>query len=243
MPEFEIRREVELPASPEDVWEAVATGPGNAAWLFPADIPGGEGATTADGSKITAWDPPHHFAVRAEGDGWFNALEFIIEARDGGTAVLRYVHSGIIVDDWDSQYDAVNQHTDFYLHTLGQYLAHFKGRRAQYIGDVPGGIAGPDASARPDGFDRVRAALGLAANGAEGAAVTIAPPGLDPVSGVVDYAQPNFLGIRTDDALVRLFGRNAFGGPVGLAVHHFGNGVDPAAQRTGWEAWLGEVFA
>jgi hypothetical protein len=61
-------------------------------------------------------------------DGTFNALDYAIEARDGGTAHLRYVHSGILADEWEDQYDAIGGHTDFYLHTLGQYLAHFNGR-------------------------------------------------------------------------------------------------------------------
>ena len=45
-----------------------------------------------------------------QGD-WFNALEFVIEGREGGTSLLRYAHSGIFVDNWDTQYDAVQQHT------------------------------------------------------------------------------------------------------------------------------------
>ena len=31
-------------------------------------------------------------------------------------------HSGILADEWEDQYDAIGAHTDFYLHTLGQYL-------------------------------------------------------------------------------------------------------------------------
>ena len=116
--EFECRREVLLAATPEEVWDAVATSEGNAAWLFPNDI-------DADAAK--AWEPPAHLHVRHERGDWFNALEFTIEAREGGTTLMRYMHSGIFVDDWDTQYDGVSQHTDFYLHTLGEYLRHFAG--------------------------------------------------------------------------------------------------------------------
>ena len=45
----------------------------------------------------TAWDPPDQFAVRQEQGDWFNALEFVIEGRGGGTSALRYVHCGIFV--------------------------------------------------------------------------------------------------------------------------------------------------
>lgn len=238
--EFECRREVELDAAPEEVWEAVATAAGNAAWLFPNELPPADGSTDANGSRITADDRPHRFAVRTEQGDWFNALEFELEARAGGRTLLRYAHSGIFQDDWDTQYDAVQAHTDFYLHTLNEYLRHFAGRRATYIGDVPGGIAAPDASAAPDGFDRFKEALGVAA-ASEGDRVELSHDGLGPMTGVVDYARGPFLGIRTEDALIRCFGRNAFGGPVAVVVHAFGD-VDAEAVERGWRDWLASVY-
>ncbi len=205
---FDFRREVALPAAPEEVWDAVATAAGNAAWLFPNEI-------DPDGPATTAWDPPRRFAVRQEGADWFNAVEYVIEGREGGTTLLRYSHSGIFVEDWDNQYDAAEAHTDFYLHTLSEYLQHFNGRAATYIGDVPGGIQGPAASRTPDGFRRLQRALGLSAQTGEGDSVRLTPKGLEPIDGVIDYLRPNFIGVRTAGALYRFFGRNAFGGPVG----------------------------
>jgi hypothetical protein len=73
----------------------------------------------------------------------------------------------------------------------------------------------------------------------EGDTVTIAPEG---VEGVVDYRRGNFLGIRTDAALYRFFGRNAFGGPVGMSIHDFGNGADATAAERKWSAWLAETY-
>lgn len=235
-PEFECSREVVLPASPEQVWEAVATTAGNAAWLFPNDI-------EPDGAGAAAWDPPRHFAVRMESGAWFNALEFVIEGRGGGTSLLRYVHSGIFVDNWDTQYDALGQHTDFYLHTLGEYLEHFNGRTVTYIGEVPQGIQGPPASATPDGFRRLQQALGVGPRVGEGASVRLSPPGLEPVDGVIDYLRPNFMGVRTTDALYCFFGRNAFGGPVAMSIHLFADGVDLEKTKHAWQDWLTTVFA
>jgi uncharacterized protein YndB with AHSA1/START domain len=229
--EFEVRREVELPATPEQVWEAVSTEPGLASWLFPERV--GEG--------IRTWDPPHHLVVREEGEGgWFNALEYTIEGRAGG-ATLRYVHSGIFDDEgWDDQYDAVSQHTDFYLHTLGQYLGHFAPRTATYVGDVPGGISAPQASMQPDGFDRLRRALGLERS-SEGDQVNLDLGGAGRVDGVLDYARGNFLGVRTGDGLYRFFGRNAFGGPVGLTLHDFSGG-DAERRKQALQAWLDSIY-
>jgi uncharacterized protein YndB with AHSA1/START domain len=235
-PEFECNREVVLPATPEQVWEAVATTAGNAAWLFPNEI-------DPDGAAIVAWDPPHRFAVRHEQGEWFNALEYVIEGREGGESVLRYAHSGIFVEDWDKQYDAVQQHTDFYLHTLAEYLEHFDGRAATYVGDVPGGIQGPPSSAAPDGFEHLQQALGLDPQAGVGDAVRLDPEGLPPVDGVVDYRQPNFIGVRTSDALYRFFGRNAFGSPVGMSIHSFVEGVDAEQTKREWQGWLERALA
>lgn len=232
--EFECRREVILPATPEAVWEAVTTSEGNAAWLFPNDV---------DGAGATTWDPPHHFAVRMEQGDWFNALEFVIEARHGGTSLMRYIHSGIFVDDWDTQYDAVGQHTDFYLHTLGEYLEHFKGRPATYVGEAPQGIQGPASSAAPDGFTRLQRALGVDEQTHEGDRVRLTPQGLDPIDGIIDYRRPNFIGIRTADALYRFFGRNAFGSPVGMSIHSFASGVDADKTSREWHQALATALA
>jgi hypothetical protein len=227
--QFEIRREVELPATPEEVWEAVATGPGTASWLFPEE-PGP--------NDLVESDRPHRYAVRTEGEGgYFNAIEFVIEAREGGTAVLRYVHSGVFEDEgWDDQFDAVDGHTEFYLHTLGQYLEHFAPKTASYIGGGPGGLQGPEASMTPDAFEKLKRELGASS---EGDRVSLPNGGGD---GVVDYATDKFLGVRTGDALYRFFGRNAFGGPVGMSIHHFGD-IDVDAASRDWSEWLNGVYS
>jgi uncharacterized protein YndB with AHSA1/START domain len=234
--EFECRREIILPGSPEEVWEAVATASGNAAWLFTNPI-------APDGSGATAWDPPHRFAVRTERGEWFNALEFVIEGRHGGTTLLRYMHSGIFVDDWDTQYDAVQQHTDFYLHTLGEYLEHFNPRPATYIGDAPAGIQGPRSSARADGFRRLKRALGVGAHAEEGDRFFPIAEAPEPIEGTIDYLRPNFVGVRTSDALYRFFGRNAFGAPVGMSIHVFRDDIDAEQTKASWHQWLHTALA
>ena len=115
---FEIIVDTELPGTPERVWEAVTTGtPG---WMFPTDE--WPAVRTVD-------EYPAHLVSRMDGpDGWFNQLEHVLEPLDGGRARLHYVHSGIFAENWDQQYDGASKHTEFYLHTLGQYLQYFDGR-------------------------------------------------------------------------------------------------------------------
>jgi len=235
---FEISREVVLEATPEQVFAAVTSG--TAGWMFPTDAdPGKEAAPGPGEPNVTTWHPPNHFAVRMDGeDGWFNALEYIIEARDGGTATLRYVHSGIFAADWDDQYDGVGKHTDFYLHSLGQYVRYFPGRSAAYIA-----LSGPVGSSAVEAFDTLKGAVGLNNASAVGDTVRIDVPGLDPVAAVVDYINPNFLGLRADDALYRFYGRNAFGGTVDAAHHLFAEDIDKAKTERAWRSWLDEVYA
>jgi hypothetical protein len=235
--EFEITRDVDLPAAPDDVWTAITEG--TAAWQFPiGDAPTGEGG------PIKTWNPPHRLTIRMESpDGTFNALDYAIEAREGGTAHLRYVHSGILADEWEDQYDAIGGHTDFYLHTLGQYLEHFNGRQVTYVGQASNGIDGPASAGTSDAMDTLRAALG--ASGAGVGDEVHAPLGdAGTLDGVIDYSTPEFLGVRAADGLYRFFGRNFYNGVVGMSAHMFvDGGVDAAASEAALKRWLDSVYA
>jgi uncharacterized protein YndB with AHSA1/START domain len=239
---FEVVREIDLPASPDDVWVAMTAD--TPAWQFPTGMEIPAGTTPPAGGPVQTWEPPHHFVVRMEApDGTFNSLEFLIEARDGGTAHLRYVHSGILADEWEDQYDAIGAHTDFYLQNLGQYLEHFKGRPATYVGQPSSGIEGPETAGKPDSMDVLRAALGIGTNAGVGDTVTadLGPAGQ--LEGVINYLSPQFIGIRTADTLYRFFGRNFFGSVVGMSAHVFRPGVDAVADEAALKTWLDAVYA
>ena len=181
--------------------------------------------------------------IRVESpDGTFNALDYSIEARDGGTAHLRYVHSGILADEWEDQYDAIGGHTDFYFHTLAQYLEHFNGRPVTYVGQPSAGIEGPEAAGTPDAMDSLRAALGVSPDAGVGETVSASLGDAGPLEGVVDYSTAEFLGVRTADGLYRFFGRNHYGGVVGMSAHLFVDGVDAAEREAALKAWLDGVY-
>ncbi len=241
--EFEIVREFEVDATPEQVWEAITTGTGG--WLWPMDAPEPrEGGKGPFGSTITAWDPPHRYTNRvADVEGisqqTLNQLDHTIEPREGGRrAWVRYVHSGIFVDDWDSLYDGADKHTDFYLHTLREYVTRFAPRPVTFAT-----LNGPEASTAPDALATVARALDLRDDATEGTHVEVCGPEGKLIVAVVDYRNPYFIGLRTDDALIRVFGRNHWGAPVGISVHDFAPDADAKANETAWREWLAEVFA
>ncbi|WP_433573054.1 SRPBCC family protein [Streptomyces sp. CA-251247] len=239
--EFEIVREFEVDAEPQQVWEAITTG--TAGWLWPMEYEPREGGAAPHGGTVTAWDPPHRLTGRTEdAEGitqqTFNQLDHVIEPREGGGSWVRYVHSGILVEDWDNQYDGANKHTDFYLHTLRQYLLHYTGKAAVFMS-----VDAPDTSNEPGGLDVVSRGLGVADDATEGAAVRVELPGTGPVDAVLDYRNPYFVGLRTDDAMYRVFGRNHFGAPVGVSVHDFAAGADAQKNEEAWRTWLTGLFA
>ncbi|NEB78509.1 SRPBCC domain-containing protein [Streptomyces sp. SID14478] len=240
--EFEIPREFEVGASPEQVWEAVTNGTGG--WLWPMEYEPKEGGAGPFHSVLTTWDPPHRLTVRSEDPAalppfqTLNQLDYTIEARDGGSrAWVRYVHSGIFTDNWDEYYDGADKHTDFYLHTLREYVTHFAGRPVAFAT-----FDGPGASANREALGVAGRALGLPDDAAQGARVRVQGPDGRTLDAVLDYRDAYFIGLRTDDALYRFFGRGPWGAPVGISVHDFAADADAGENERAWSGWLASVF-
>ena len=90
-----VEMEVLVPGTPEQVWQAMATGAGNTAWFTRTTVEersGGEirfdfGANGSSVGEVTAWEPPHRFGyVEHE---WNEtappvATEVTITGRSGG---------------------------------------------------------------------------------------------------------------------------------------------------------------
>src|SRR5439155_19948351 len=99
---------------------------------------GGRGSMTmgehTSYSTVTTWDPPHRLAYRGDTDpdGSFMAFEYLVEGRGGGSTVLRFVHSGMLGDDWEAEYDALRKGDGMYLRQLALYVKHFPGRTATH---------------------------------------------------------------------------------------------------------------
>jgi len=239
--EFEVRFDGLLPAQPDEAWAAITT-PQTAGWLWAIDyeprVGGAERGLSGDGGKVTAWEPNRHFATRAQrSDGWFNELDYLLEPRAGGT-FLRYVHRGVMDDaGFDNDYEACRRHTAFYYHSLGEYLGHFAGRPAVYVS-----ADAPPESAASGSFAAVRRDLGIAGDAAAGDRMTVDLPGVGGVEATIDYLTPEFIGLRTDDALYRFYGRDAFGWPVGVAHHLFGEDAVGSDAERAWGDWLAGLY-
>ncbi|QYN37088.1 SRPBCC domain-containing protein [Pseudonocardia sp. DSM 110487] len=249
MTERRLEKHVELDATPDEVWQAIATGPGIATWFVPHEVeprPGGTveqdygGGFTTRG-RVSAWEPGRRFAYGAFAepeDGRPNyAYEFLVEGRDGGGTVLRFVQSGFLDGaDWDDEYDSFDAGWSLFFVNLRGYLRHFAGlpvRNAVAMSYTAG-------SAR-DIWPVVHRALGLTGHPAVGQAITLTPDGPAPITGVVDVADEEFLGVRSEHGLHRIGVEGEDG--CGLSAYHYvyGRPVDSAALTADWQRWLEKI--
>ncbi len=250
--------EIEVPGTPEEVWRAIASGPGISAWFVPTRIeeeggrpvravsdfgPGMESVAT-----VTEWDPPRRFAAESLDLGPGAppvATEWIVEARSGGKCVVRVVHSLFASgDDWDDQLHGWESGWPTFFRILRLYLEHFRGLPGasfQVMGAAPkpksrawkaltGGLGFGD----PAAGDRIRAGAGA--------------PNL---AAVVEFKgparHPQFL-LRLDQpapGIAHLFAL-PMGGQVLLFLRVYLYGEDAstatAAAEPVWQAWMAERF-
>lgn len=167
---------IEVPGTPAQVWEAIATANGISSWMMPTDLDEREGGAVVfhmgpDASSegtITGWDPPHRIvyeepnwaALAGQDPSSVGPLvsEFVIEARSGGTCVVKVVSSAFGQGaDWENEFfDEMAKGWAPMFENLRLYLAHFPGEQVTPL-EVWGETSVPPAEA----VERIRRALGI----------------------------------------------------------------------------------
>jgi len=252
-----VQAEVEVPGTPEEVWEAIATGRGISSWFVPSKVdervagrvtsnfgPGMEAVAT-----VTTWDPPRRFVAMGDDelgpDGPRVATEWIVEARAGGTCVVRVVHSWFTSkDDWDGQFEGHSYGWAAFFRVLRFYLTHFRGQPGVML-QAMGAAPEPKSQA----WDAFTSALGVK-DVKVGQRVKSAV-GAPPLSGVVEWvgaeAWPELI-IKLDEPAPGLahLAPHAMGGPVMLSARYYLYGAQSAvaAPRAEgeWQAWVAQHF-
>jgi uncharacterized protein YndB with AHSA1/START domain len=238
---------VEVPGTPEEVWEAIATGPGISIWFVPTELEPRIGgavrmfhgdALEEETGEVTAWDPPHRFAFESEYMDRSLALELHVEARSGGTCVVRLVNSGFGDGaDWEHLRESSATGWQMCLRVLELYLTHFAGQpsaRIQTLGQADG----------PGVWEAFTGALGIGSPGV-GDRVEVSRPSL---AGVVAYADDEGLTLRLDSPApgvgIVAVGRVADAVYTQLSASLFGDGAGVVAAREQpvWEAWMRARF-
>ena len=242
---YSIDLEVEVPGTPEQVWEAIATGPGITAWFVPAEVAPGEGGRIsldmdAGGATgvITGWEPPRRFVyeeVWQPEDATSTsklATEFLVEARDGNSCVVRLVTNVFGSSaDWGDELGSMREGWTLFLANLQRYLERYSGQScatAMATGKVDGTLR--------QAWSTSAAALGIDERSEPGATVVVAADGLTPVRGTVRlfFDGKHHQGVVIDvespaPGVLQLFDY-AWRGDVFLNVHAYLYGdVAPAA--------------
>jgi uncharacterized protein YndB with AHSA1/START domain len=248
---------VVVPGTAEQVWRAMATGPGNTAWFTATTIdervggairfdfgPNGTGA-----GEVTTWEPPHRFGY-VERD-WAEdappvATDVTIAARGDGRCVVRLAHSiRTTADDWDDHLEGFEGGWPAFFAMLRLYLAHFA--------DLPAAtfIVGTVVEApQLDVWTRLTGALGLA--GANAGEERTTPDVPEALTGVVERVEQDaahrYLLLRLHAptpglALVATYGAGE-ATRVNVSLYPYG---DDAARRAAageprWREWLGATM-
>jgi uncharacterized protein YndB with AHSA1/START domain len=252
-----VQVEVEVPGTPEEVWRAIATGPGISSWFVPTrseERAGGEvvsnfGPGMDCPAKITSWEAPKRFV--AEGSmgppgSPTVATEWSVEARAGGKCLVRVVHSLFAsTDDWDNQLDGLEQGWPTYFRILRTYLESFKGMPCSTM-QFTGFSSDPETRA----WEKAGGELGLlkVAKGQKWSA----PSGLPRLAGVVDSLGE---GMHSNTVLLRLdapAAGSAYAGAftcggmvmVCLSIYLYGANAKSAVERDqrAWQTWMDERF-
>jgi hypothetical protein len=250
--------QLEVPGTPEEVWQAIATGPGISSWFVPAAIEERDGKPVAlkltfgpgmePRSALTAWDPPRMFV--AEGESWGDAppiaTEWRVEAKSGGVCIVRIVHSLFAsTDDWDNHLAAGLSGLSGFLNTLRLYLTHFRGQRSALMQ-----LTAPAAGSEAEAWDALTAALGV--NGLSAGQRWTAPAGVPSLGGVVESMTdgPYDALLRLDAPAPGVAALGAFTFPggdhatVAMSFYLYGDqAADTVARVTPiWQEWIQERF-
>jgi uncharacterized protein YndB with AHSA1/START domain len=245
-----IVHEVEVPGTPEQVWEAIATGPGISAWFVPTQVDGRPGGDVVfhlmhdldQTGTITGWEPPARFAYEEQWPGEDDvtlATEFLVEARAGGTCVVRVV-STFSADGFEDDLDATDHGWAGFLDNLRIRLTYFRGQPAATIS-----LTGHSPGSTSDAWAELRSALGLERVALGETVATDGAGGAPPVAGIVERVSDDELLIRGDDGIVGVgvfrwdertvvAGRETCFGPDAEA--------DAERRRAAWTAWLERRF-
>ena len=249
-----VEMEFVVPGTPEQVWDAIATGPGMQAWFTKVKVDEGVGGRivfhfgpeqTSSG-PITVWEPPVRFGYEEhgwQGDAPALATEIVVTSRSGDECVVRMVHTMTTdADDWDGELESFEKGWPGFFEVLRIYLRDYAGR--------PGATAGAMAPLEIDAARSwVELTTALNLHGVDVGERREAPAGAPELGGRVELAHQDvenrYVLLRLDAPLdgVAVIGVGNCVGPHGMAtasLYFYGDDARRVAaeQDEVWAAWL-----
>jgi uncharacterized protein YndB with AHSA1/START domain len=262
-PDVPLRMELtfELPGTAEQVWDAIATANGISSWFVRTDLEereGGQivmhmGPDAESPGTVTGWDPPRQ--LRYEEPDWaaFSGhegavtplvTEFLVEARSGGTCVLRVVSSAFGTGaDWEQEFfDEMEKGWQPFFERLRLLLTYFPGQRVSLL----------EAQVTANGEPRAVVAAMCAELGIDQVGQPVTARGLTGI--VEDLADdhvllrlsdpvPGFLAFYSYDQIAPAFSMGEGTCVAAVQGQLFSDAAPELVQREqpGWQAWLEEL--
>lgn len=251
-----LERTFELPGTGQQVWDAIATAKGLSSWFLPTDLEERQGGAIvthmgedeSSAGTVVRWEPTTRFAY--EEPDWAAMMghagaavtplvsEFLIEARSGGTCVLRVVSSAFGTGaDWEQEsFTEMEAYWMPFFDNLRLYLAHFPGQHGTPM-EAGAEVAGDVGTV----WQVLRQAVGA---DQEGDAVEVR--GLvGTVERIAEAPAPRELLVRVTGPLPGLFGFNAREGADGMTYTSVQGWLFSEEARVyvereqpQWKAWL-----
>jgi uncharacterized protein YndB with AHSA1/START domain len=182
---------VDVPGVREEVWDAIATGPGISAWFVPFEVETRESGSVVmdfghfgkETAEVVAWDPPHLFAYRGEGSSGNDLLyEWFVEPTDTALCTVRLRNSGFLpADRPDPDFEGMSSGWPIFLENLRLHLTHFRGQPARSI--TPVATVPLDHT---DAWTALCAELDIAPDLVEGAKIATSGEGVPMLHGIVE---------------------------------------------------------
>ena len=247
-----IELEIEVPGSPQEVWRAVATGPGISSWYVPHSVEERQGgaATASFGpepemqvaGRVAAWEPPRRILFDG-GEGVEGlSFEWSVDPGPGGACTVRLRSAGFGPgEEGDALCEGMTEGWQLFLLNLRLHLEHFRGRSAR--------AALPTATwegPRQETWSRLTEALGIPPAPAAGERIAVSAPGTPALAGTVADAAPWRLALLLDQpapgtAFLAVEGK---GDEVTVSIwsYLYGREGISAAERDEprWRQWLTE---
>jgi len=254
--------EVEVPGTPEEVWEAIASGPGISSWFVPTTFETGDdgkpvriqmhfgpGNSMDSISQVRNWDPPNRFAATSADwgpDAPEIATEWTVEAHSGSSCRVRVVHSLFAeTDEWDNQIAGTEGGWPWFFKVLRLYLLDFRGQPCKAFR-----VMGVASGTEEEAWNTFAPYLGV--RDAEPGKICKAADGMPPLVGTAKHLGE---GGHSFGALLRLDEPaagilSAFALPMGgstyvvMDIFHYGKMAEAAVEKwePRWQAWMQERF-
>lgn len=242
----------------DEVWRAIATGPGMTSWYVPSTVEEREGGATTSRfgegdemvvpGRVVVWDPPR----RVQFDGGEEAtaaggmtFDWTVEDGPGDLHTVRLVNAGFPdTPEGQAQKAMMEGGWGLFLQNLQLHLEHFRGEDG--VSMLPMGT-GPGP--RADVWQRVTAGLGITATPTVGDRIVVSGDGVPPLAGQVVSADWWRITLLLDQpargtAFIAVEGDDSF---VMTSVWAYLYGSDAAAiverDAAHWATVLGAIAA